>query len=182
MRNKGIQSPLPVKRRFFGVHPLVALGILLSVLALSLGDNMEIIPIFALILTTTFFLLFHAIHDLLAVGLVIYATYKHRTSLGIATILVYLTVHIPYVVIQFPEDNPEILRILFSTFGAIFGVWLYFDGVLGDITEHEKADEVVQFQGQILQNMSEGKQGKKLLKEIFNSMNHRAQAKARSSI
>lgn len=124
MNTKGIQSPLPVERRLLGVHPLVVLGSFLSVMALSLGDTIEIIPIFAPLVAAPFFPFFHAIHDLLALGVALYAAYKYNSRLGATAILLYLTAHIPYAIIQFSKEGPELLRILFGVTIAFFGIWL----------------------------------------------------------
>ncbi len=56
---------LPVERRLFGGPPLVAMGILLSVLVISFGDTVEIIPIFAPLAASPLFQFFHVIHDVL---------------------------------------------------------------------------------------------------------------------
>ncbi|MDO8568234.1 MAG: PAS domain S-box protein, partial [Dehalococcoidales bacterium] len=122
---KGLHPRIPGKRGVWGVHPAIALFFLLGVIALSFGDLMEIIPLLAPLVASPLFPFFHEIHDLLAAGLVIYATYKYRVNrLGVAAILLYVAVHIPYFIIQFPENAPELLRVLFSAFGAAFGVWL----------------------------------------------------------
>ena len=113
------------------VHPLVALSIFFAVAVLSLGDLMEIIPIFAPVIDSTLFLLFHEIHDLLAVAVVLLAAYKHHTRLGITALLVYLAIHIPYFIYRFNEESPEhmvhmieIQHTLFSSLIGLLGIWL----------------------------------------------------------
>ncbi|MBI4180885.1 MAG: PAS domain S-box protein [Chloroflexi bacterium] len=105
-------------------HLAAILSIFLSVIALSLGDNMEIIPIFSPLLASPFFPFFHEIHDLLALVVTLYAAYKYQARLGVAAVLVYLAAHIPYVSLQFHKEAPETLRILFGAFVAFFGIWL----------------------------------------------------------
>ncbi|MBI4188865.1 MAG: PAS domain S-box protein, partial [Chloroflexi bacterium] len=120
---KGRQYRPPRKRRFLAQTAIV-LGIPLIVAVLSLGDLMEIVPLFASLVASLSFHFFHEIHDLLAMAVALYAAYKYHSRLGVAAILVYLAAHIPYVIVRFPEDAPEILRILFVAFVALFGIWL----------------------------------------------------------
>ena len=121
MDNKG-KTKEPLTREL--TRPFVALGVLLSILVFSLGDLMEIIPFFTPVVASRFFPFFHEIHDLLAAVIVLYAAYKHHTRLALAAILLYLTANIPYIIVEFPKNTPEILRILFSGFVALLGVWL----------------------------------------------------------
>ena len=149
MSTKGTQGPLPVERRLLGIHPLVVLGILLSVLVLSLGDTAEIIPIFAPLVASPFFRFFHAIHDLLALGIVLYVAYKKYSGrLVVVVILLYSAAHIPYAIIEFSKEGPELVRSLVTAFAAIFGIWI--------INQLHKSEEKYRFQGEISQNMSEG--------------------------
>ena len=113
----------PDKRRQ-SVHPLVALSLFFVVAVLPLGDLMEIIPFFAPVTASPFFPFFHEIHDLLALSVVLLAAYKYHARLGVALVLVYLAIHIPYFIHQFPEHTIELLRILFSSFVTLFGIWL----------------------------------------------------------
>lgn len=124
MSSKETQAPHLSRKRLLGAHPAIALAFLLSIAIISLGDLIEIIPLFAPLVASSFFPFFHEVHDLMAAGLVIFATYKHYTRLGIASIIVYVAVHLPYFVVQFPENATELPRNLFVVFGAIFGIWL----------------------------------------------------------
>ena len=124
MNSKEIQGPLPAERVFWGGLPIGALGILLGVLVLSLPDNMEIIPIFAPLVASPFFPFIHETHDLLAIGVGLYAAYKYGTRIGVAAILVYIVAHIPYIIMQFLESAPEIVSILVIGLITISGVKL----------------------------------------------------------
>ena len=117
-------DPLLADSHLFGAPPLIALGVLLSALALSLGDLIEAMPPLALLADSSFFHLFHAIHDLLALAIALYAAYKYHTRLGITAILLFLAAHIPYGVIQYTKEAPELLRILVISFATIFGIGL----------------------------------------------------------
>lgn len=121
------EKPQPDKRRQ-SVHPLVTLSLFFAAVAISLGDLMEIIPIFAPAMDSTFFLFFHEIHDLLAVVILLLVVYKHNTRLGVAIASIYPALHIPYFIIRFaehfPESTMELLHFLTSGFIAILGFWL----------------------------------------------------------
>ena len=124
MSIREVQGRLPVKSRFGGSHTLVVLGILLSVLALSFVDNMEVIPLFAPLLASPLFPFMHETHDLLAIGVVLYTAYKYGYRIGVAAILVYFVAHIPYIIFQFLGNAPEIARIISIGFITILGIRL----------------------------------------------------------
>lgn len=104
--------------------PAAVLATLLGMLVLSLGNLAEIIPFFTPLTTSPIFPFLHNTHDLLAGGVVFYAAYKYHARLGIAATLVYLVVHIPYGVLLFPDEAPEMFRVLSGIAVAFFGVWL----------------------------------------------------------
>ncbi len=117
-------NPLPGRKHSRTTKLLVVLAILLGVPLLSLGDLMEIIPLFAPVLASPLFPFFHEIHDLLAVGVVLYAAYHYSTRLAVIAILAYFVAHIPYAIVTFPEETPELSRILLGVFVAFLGIWL----------------------------------------------------------
>ena len=157
------QQASPVNRgHILGVRPGIALSLLLSIVLISSGDLMEVIPLFAPVVASPVFPFFHEIHDLMAAGLVIYATYKYRGGrLGMAAILVYVSVHIPYFIIEFPENTPGILFFIFVCLGAIFGIWL--------ISRLYKSEEQMKASQEILRGSEED--SRRLVKEWEETFN-----------
>lgn len=108
----------------FGTRVATALAVMLLVSALAMGDLMEIMPVFSGAVASTIFPYFHEVHDILAVGAVLFAAYKYSPSLGVAAIFLFLAAHIPYVIVEFSGHGPEFMRILAIAFIAFFGLTL----------------------------------------------------------
>lgn len=123
MSSKEMQAPYS-GRRLLGAHPAIVLGILLSVLVLSCADTLESIPIFAPLTASFLFQFFHEIHDLLALVVVLYSTYRYNSRLGMVSILLYIVARIPVTLIWFSEDMMGLLHTLVASLAAFWGIWL----------------------------------------------------------
>lgn len=103
------------------------LGVLFVVLVLASIDIIEIIPLFSPWVDSPYFNYVHHPHDLLAVGVVLFATYKYGLRWGMAAILTYSTSHIFYIIAdlsKFFEKGPEYLGILITLLIGLLGIRL----------------------------------------------------------
>ena len=81
------------------------------------GDLLEVIPWFSTLVAHPLFPFYHEAHDLLALIVVLYAAHKISPAIGFEAILWFLTLHIPYAYLVFPDvigmrfpvpgDNPN---------------------------------------------------------------------------
>ncbi len=110
--------------RFCSANPGLALALALGVLALSGGDLMEGIPLLSPLAASPFFPFFHEIHDLLALGLALYAAYRWHPAVGSGAISLFLLVHAPYALLKYPENLVELFRITFLFLIALAGIRL----------------------------------------------------------
>lgn len=53
-----------------------------------------------------------------------YATFKYSARLGLVAASTYTAIHIPYFVIRFSEDAPEITRIIVGSMGTFLAIWM----------------------------------------------------------
>ncbi|MBI3733254.1 MAG: hypothetical protein HY259_07315, partial [Chloroflexi bacterium] len=99
----------------------------LAITALSSGDLMEIIPVFAPFVAGPLFPFLHETHDLLAVMLALYAAHKLTPAVGTRAMLWFLTLHLPYAYFRFPAELPELVRVALTgavAFLGIYVIWL----------------------------------------------------------
>lgn len=73
---------------------------------------------------TIFFQLLLASNELLALALALYAAYKWDTTLGMVTILVFLTLTAPFLSLNFVLNFPKLLHLQLVALIALFGIWL----------------------------------------------------------
>ncbi|MBU2008682.1 MAG: hypothetical protein KJ624_02325 [Chloroflexi bacterium] len=123
-----LSDSLKESGRLVLAHPFHAFALALAVLVLAAGDLVEVIPFFAPLVTSSFFPFWHEVHDLLALGLVLYLAYrlpyKLAPTLGIAGLVLFLADHGPYFFMMFPKELPEMFRLLLTGFIALLGIFM----------------------------------------------------------
>lgn len=124
MESRKTQDSQHKQEHLLDAHPAIVLAVLLIVATLTFGDTMEIIPAFNSFVASPIFPYFHESHDLIALGLIMYATFKYNIRLGLVSALIYTAAHIPYFVLRFSEDTPEITRIIIGIFIVFFAIWM----------------------------------------------------------
>ncbi len=103
-------------------NTISALLIILIVTLFSTSDVMEIIPFFNSITSSAIFPYLHDAQDLIALSLVLWATYRYSTSLGTIALSIYFVLHIPYAAVEFTDNTEELARVLFTTIIGIVGI------------------------------------------------------------
>lgn len=139
--------------KFCSAHPKQAFALALGMIVLSSGDLMEVIPFFGTIVASPFFPFFHETHDLLALGLALYAAYKWHPAIGTGLVILFLAAHVPYFFVRFPEDLPGLFRLLVLVTIALFGAHLIHELYLA-IAERKCAEEELQKYTKILETNS----------------------------
>ena len=99
-------------------------AIFLALTLLALGDMLEIIPYFASFVANPLFPFFHETHDLLALTVALYAAHKLSPTVGWWGIGWFLVMHIPYAYIVFPNELPELTRLVVLSAVGSFGVYI----------------------------------------------------------
>lgn len=127
--------------KLFGAHPLVALGIILGVVGLSFADVIEFSPSFASLAASPVFPFIESVHDLLALGVALFAAYKYSARLGIVAMALWLAAHTSYFILQFPDHAAELLRVLFIVLISILGISLIYRLRKVDEETRREADE-----------------------------------------
>ncbi len=103
-------------------NPYAVTAIFLVMTLLAMGDMLEIIPYFAPVVANPLFLFFHEIHDLLALIVALYAAHKLSPAIGWGAIAWFMVIHIPYFYMTFPNELPELTRLVVLSVVAGFGV------------------------------------------------------------
>ena len=89
---------------------------------LALVAVMQIIPYFAPLVASPLFIILHESHDLLAVMVALYIAHKFSLTAGWWAVAWILIIHIPLAYVTFPNQMPELIRLLMLTISAIVGV------------------------------------------------------------
>ncbi len=112
------------------VKPLTVIAasiFIIFIAALSFGDTVEIFPVLSSFTASPWFELFHEVHDLLAVMIVLFVAYRYDLRVGVAALSAFLLAHFPYFFYPFPTHTThiiEVVRIIFSSFIGFCSVWL----------------------------------------------------------
>ena len=94
----------------------------LAMTLLSMGDTLEVIPFFAPIVASPLFPFFNESHDLLALIVALYAAHKFSPVIGWWGLAWFGVIHIPYAYVVFPNELPEMVRLVVLIASAIFGI------------------------------------------------------------
>ncbi len=95
---------------------------MLAMLVFAGGDLVEVLPGLEWLVGTPLFPYLHESHDVAALILGLYVAHRMTPRIGLIAILWFLTLHIPYVVIAFPNELPEVLRLALMSSAALFGI------------------------------------------------------------
>lgn len=104
-------------------NTVMAVMLLAAIVFFSSSYTVEMIPNFSAV-ESPLFQLFHGSSDLIALGIILFTAHRLGTRTGITGAVVYLALHLPYSFLQFPNDMPELLRILFTILVTFVGIWL----------------------------------------------------------
>ena len=80
--------------------------------------------LFAPISDTIFFQFLLATNELLALALALYPAYKWDTTLGMVTILIFLSLTAPFLSLNFVLNFPKLLHLQLVALISLFGIWL----------------------------------------------------------
>ena len=97
-------------------------AIFLALTLLAMGDLLEIIPYFAPLVANPLFLFFRETHDLLALTVALYAAHKLSPAIGWWGIAWFIVLHIPRAYMVFPNELPELTRLIVLSAVAGFGI------------------------------------------------------------
>lgn len=103
------------------LNPLFVIIVFLSMAILASGDLVEIIPVFSGMLAHPVFPYFHETHDLFALMIALYTAHKLSPLLGRWAVVWFLALHVPYFYLTFPNQLPELLRLLVLSTAAFLG-------------------------------------------------------------
>jgi diguanylate cyclase (GGDEF)-like protein len=91
-------------------------------LVFAAGDLVEVLPGLAWVVTSPAFPYVHEIHDIAALILSLYVAHRMTPRIGLTAICWFLILHIPYVIITFPHELPEVLRLALMSGAALYGI------------------------------------------------------------
>ncbi len=91
---------------------------------LALVHLMEVLPPFEPFASGPVFPYFHETLDLVAVMVVLLSAHGLGPRTGRGVMILFLALSIPHTLVSFPSELPELLRLLFTGVGGLFGVQL----------------------------------------------------------
>ncbi len=97
-------------------------GVFFAMLVFAAGDIVEVLPGLEWLVATPVFPYLHESHDIAALILGLYVAHRMTPRIGLIAILWFLALHIPYVIITFPDELPEVLRMALMSVAALFGI------------------------------------------------------------
>ncbi len=97
-------------------------GLCLVMFMIAGGDLAEVTPGLEGFVASPIFPFIHESHDIVALILGVYLAHRLTPHVGVIAVAWFLAVHIPYILITFPTENPEVLRLMVMGGAAFFGI------------------------------------------------------------
>ncbi len=97
-------------------------GICLVMLFIALGDYAEVMPGLKGFVAKPVFPFIHESHDIVALSLSLYLAHRLTTHVGVIAAVWFLVLHIPYIIITFPDELPEDMRLMLMGGAALLGI------------------------------------------------------------
>lgn len=97
--------------------------ILIAVVSFSLADLLELVPVFTPDVNSLYFSMFHEIHELLVLGLVLIVAYLWRPRVGILVGLAYLFFTLPFHLLK-QDDLMDTAHLIAVSLTGLLGTWL----------------------------------------------------------
>lgn len=94
----------------------------LAMLVFAAGDIVEVWPGLEWFVATPVFPYLHETHDIAALILGLYVAHRMTPRIGLGVICWFLSLHIPYLILTFPHELPEALRLALMSGAALFGI------------------------------------------------------------
>jgi hypothetical protein len=90
------------------------------------GDYVEVLPGFERFITGLVFPFIHESHDIVALMLSLYIAHRFTPRVGVFVTVWFLALHIPYIILTFPHELPENLRLMLMGGAALFGIHIIY--------------------------------------------------------
>jgi diguanylate cyclase (GGDEF)-like protein len=97
-------------------------AVVVSVIILSLFDLVELSTFNQILQANNLFVLFHELHDILALLIIFIFAEKRDPQKALNVAMVFVFLHVPYIIIQHKERPLEMVRLMAINSGALYAV------------------------------------------------------------
>ncbi len=97
-------------------------AVVIAVIILSLFDLVELSTFNQILQANNVFVLFHALHDILALLIIFIFAEKRDPQRALYVALLFVFIHVPYIIIQHKEHPLEMVRLMAINLGALYAV------------------------------------------------------------